>query len=70
MSRLQAMRGGKDNDPRFGTRQRGEGEYAALLARRFSAACSRLGLKERERFSHNLALFHPPVFGPEQLSLL
>jgi DNA repair photolyase len=70
MSRLQAMRGGKDNDPRFGTRQRGEGEYAALLGRRFSAACSRLGLKERQRFAHNLALFRPPVFGPEQLSLL
>jgi DNA repair photolyase len=70
MSRLQAMRGGKDNDSRFGVRQRGEGEYAALLAGRFSAACARLGLKERERFSHNLALFRQPVFGPEQLSLL
>ena len=70
MSRLQAMRGGKDNDARFGVRQRGEGEYAALLSRRFSAACTRLGLKERERFSHNVTLFRPPVFGPEQLSLL
>jgi DNA repair photolyase len=70
MSRLQAMRGGKDNDARFGTRQRGEGEYAALLARRFATACARLGLKQRERFAHNLTLFRPPVFGPEQLSLL
>ncbi|MGH8239152.1 MAG: PA0069 family radical SAM protein [Steroidobacteraceae bacterium] len=70
MSRLQAMRGGKDNDARFGTRQRGEGEYAVLLARRFAAACTRLGLKQRERFAHNLTLFRPPVFGPEQLSLL
>jgi DNA repair photolyase len=70
MSRLQAMRGGKDNDARFGVRQRGEGEYAALLSRRFSAACTRLGLKQRERFSHNATLFRPPVFGPEQLSLL
>jgi DNA repair photolyase len=69
MSRLQAMRGGKDNDSRFGVRQRGEGEYAALLAQRFSAACTRLGLKERERFAHNLALFRPPELGP-QLSLL
>jgi len=69
MSRLQAMRGGKDNDSRFGVRQRGEGEYAALLAQRFSAACARLGLKERERFAHNLTLFRPPVLGP-QLSLL
>ena len=30
MSRLQAMRGGRDNDARFGVRQRGEGEYAQL----------------------------------------
>ena len=70
MSRLQAMRGGKDNDARFGVRQRGEGEYAALLSRRFSAACARLGLKERERFSHDVTLFRPPVFGPQQMSLL
>ena len=37
---------------------------------RFAAACARLGLKQRERFAHNLTLFRPPVFGPEQLSLL
>jgi DNA repair photolyase len=70
MSRLQAMRGGRDNDPRFGVRQRGEGEYAQLLARRFAAACARLGLNQRERFAHNRALFRPPVLGPEQMSLL
>jgi DNA repair photolyase len=69
MSRLQAMRGGKDNDSRFGVRQRGEGEYAALLAKRFAAACTRLGLKQRERFAHDLTLFRPPTLGP-QLSLL
>jgi DNA repair photolyase len=70
MSRLQAMRGGRDNDPRFGVRQRGEGEYATLLAKRFAAACARLGLNQRERFAHTLTLFRPPVLGPEQLSLL
>ena len=70
MSRLQAMRGGRDNDARFGVRQRGEGEYAQLLAQRFAAACARLGLNQRERFSHTMTLFRPPVLGPEQLSLL
>ena len=70
MSRLQAMRGGRDNDPRFGVRQRGEGEYAQLLAQRFAAACARHGLNQRERFAHNLTLFRPPVLGPEQLTLL
>jgi DNA repair photolyase len=70
MSRLQAMRGGRDNDARFGVRQRGEGEYAQLLSQRFAAACARLGLNQRERFAHNLTLFRPPVLGPQQLSLL
>jgi DNA repair photolyase len=70
MSRLHAMRDGRDNDSRWGLRQRGEGEYAQLLARRFAAACSRFGLNQRERFAHNLELFRPPAFGPEQLSLL
>jgi DNA repair photolyase len=70
MSRLQAMRGGRDNDSRFGVRQRGEGEYASLLAQRFAAACARLGLNQRERFAHTTTLFRPPVLGPEQLSLL
>lgn len=70
LSRLHAMRGGRDNDPRWGHRQRGEGEYAELLARRFVAACARFGLNQRERFAHNLELFRPPVLGPEQLSLL
>jgi DNA repair photolyase len=70
MSRLQDMRGGRDNDPRFGHRQRGEGEYAQLLSRRFALACERLGLNQRERFMHNLELFRPPVLGPQQLSLI
>lgn len=70
MSRLQAMRGGRDNDPRWGHRQRGEGEYAQLLARRFTAACARYGLNQRERFTHNRSLFRRPVLGPEQFSLL
>lgn len=70
MSRLNDMRGGKDNDSRWGVRQRGEGEYAELLGKRFKAACTRYGLNQRERFAHNLALFRPPLLGPEQLSLI
>jgi DNA repair photolyase len=70
MSRLNAMRGGRDNDPRWGHRQRGEGEYAQLLAKRFAAACARYGLNQRERFTHNRTLFRPPQFGPEQFSLI
>ncbi len=47
MSLIGATRGGRDNDPRFGTRMRGEGPYADLIARRFETACRRLGLARR-----------------------
>ncbi|MBL0140575.1 MAG: PA0069 family radical SAM protein [Betaproteobacteria bacterium] len=44
MSRLNEMRGGRDNDPRFRTRMTGEGLLSDLLRRRFEAACTRLGV--------------------------
>ncbi len=47
MSRLNEMRGSRDNDPRFGTRMSGEGLLADLLGRRFATACGRLGLESR-----------------------
>jgi len=37
------MRGGKDYDSGFGTRMRGEGPFAQLLAARFAKAHARLG---------------------------
>jgi hypothetical protein len=36
MSLLNQMRGGRDNDPRFGFRHSGMGVYAQLLAKRFA----------------------------------
>lgn len=44
MARLREMHGGRDYDPRWGQRMRGEGEYAAMIGRRFTAACKRLAL--------------------------
>jgi DNA repair photolyase len=44
MSLIQQMRGGKDNDPRFGARMSGSGMYADLIKRRFEVACRRFGL--------------------------
>ena len=49
MSRVHAMRGGRDNDPNFGSRLRGQGELAQLLAQRFSKACQRLGFNAGSR---------------------
>ncbi|MBD9470762.1 PA0069 family radical SAM protein [Pseudoxanthomonas sp. PXM01] len=51
MSTIQQLRGGKDYDSRFGTRLRGEGVYANLLARRFALALKRSGFEGRR---------HPP----------
>jgi DNA repair photolyase len=45
MARLREMHGGRDYDPRWGQRMRGEGEYAGMIGRRFEAVCRRLGLK-------------------------
>ena len=43
MSLIQQMRGGKDYDSAFGTRMRGEGPFAQLIAQRFAKAHKRLG---------------------------
>jgi DNA repair photolyase len=42
-SLVRGMRGGRDNDPRFGHRMRGEGAYADALRARFHAASRRYG---------------------------
>ncbi|HYJ18871.1 MAG TPA: PA0069 family radical SAM protein [Burkholderiales bacterium] len=49
MSRVRQMRDGKENDPNFGSRMRGSGEFADLLAMRFNKACKRLVLNEHMR---------------------
>ncbi len=59
MARVQEMRGGKDNDPRFGSRMKGEGVWAELLRQRFEKACARLGF-QRERIELDLSQFRPP----------
>ncbi len=69
MSLLNQMRGGKDNDPRFGTRQSGEGIYAELLAKRFLTACARLGLNRGARLSLDTKQFTPPIIEGTQMSL-
>ena len=44
MARIRDMRGGRENDPHFGSRMKGEGEFAALIARRFELACRKFGI--------------------------
>jgi len=49
MSLVRQLRGGRDNDPRFGTRMTGTGTFAELIARRFEIACRRTGLNGADR---------------------
>ncbi len=56
MSRVHEFRGGRDNDPNFGSRMRGQGEFADLLAKRFAIAKRRIGYEERSRMMRNASL--------------
>jgi DNA repair photolyase len=44
LNRVREIRGGRLNDPRYGKRLRGEGEYAGQLKKLFEATCRKLGL--------------------------
>lgn len=70
MSLIRQMRGGHENDPRFGSRMRGDGAYAQLISQRFQVACERLGLNRARRPALSSAHFRvrPPTNG--QLPLL
>ena len=47
--RIRSMRGGKLNDPEFGSRMKGGGVYAEHISRLFGVSCRRAGI-ERGRF--------------------
>jgi DNA repair photolyase len=46
MSLIRQMRGGRDYDPTWGKRARGEGPVAAVISRRFKLAIARYGLDQ------------------------
>jgi DNA repair photolyase len=69
MSIIRSMRGGQDNDPRFGSRMRGVGPFAQLLRQRFQLACVRTGLARGAAPPLPTALFRPPPANPGQLEL-
>lgn len=60
MSLVQQMNGGKDYDAQGGTRMRGTGEFAELIARRFRIASRRLGFEDRHS-TLDTTRFHPPA---------
>jgi hypothetical protein len=69
MNLVRDIRGGRENDPQFGSRMTGHGPYAWQIGRRFELACKRLGLN-KQKLKLNANLFKRPVQPGEQLSLL
>jgi DNA repair photolyase len=65
MARLREMRGGHDNDGRFGHRMTGQGLWAQLLRQRFEKVCARLGMN-RERVELDLSRFVRGGVNPAQ----
>jgi len=67
ISIVHQLRGGKDNDPRFGTRMTGTGNFAELIEKRFDIACRRFGLNGhgagRRPPELDCSRFTPPVRG-------
>jgi DNA repair photolyase len=68
LSLVRDTRGGRDNDPRFGSRMTGEGPYATLLRQRFEKARERHGL-DGKLPPLRTDLFIPPKLETAQLSL-
>ena len=68
VARVREMHGGRDYDPEWGRRMKGQGTHAALLAHRFEVACKRLGLK-RNLPPLRTDLFRLPPKPGDQLSL-
>jgi DNA repair photolyase len=70
MSLINDMRGGRDNDPNFGSRMRGTGPIAELLRNRFKIACRRLDLNSGGRqIAAPTHLFRPPMLEGSQFRL-
>lgn len=69
MGRVRELHGGRDYDPEFGTRMRGQGLWADLIQARADLARRRLGLGEGLP-TLRCDLFRPPARAGDQLSLL
>lgn len=59
MARVQDLRGGRDNDPNFGSRLTGTGVFAELIKSRFAKACREHQL-QRSDHHLNTTHFRPP----------
>jgi DNA repair photolyase len=69
MSLVRDARGGRENDPNFGSRMRGSGAYAEAIRARFQIARRRLGLDSVRDRSLDTTRFTPPGPASSQLQL-
>ena len=69
MEIIRSIRGGRDNDPDFFSRMKGQGPWADLIRARFRIACRKHGL-DHIRMTVRCDLFRPPVTEGAQLRLL
>jgi DNA repair photolyase len=65
ISIVKQSRGGRENDPNFGSRMTGSGNFVDLIGKRFELACQRLGLNSEDnhmasRGGLDCTLFRPP----------
>ena len=60
LNRLRSLRGGKLNDPQWGTRMRGEGIFAGQIAQMFEVARRKAGIKNDDRELSTAAFRRPP----------
>jgi DNA repair photolyase len=65
MALIRDARGGRENDPRFGSRMVGGGPWARLLGDRFALACKRHGLPRGSMRALSTAHFRPPGRSPQ-----
>ena len=66
MSIIRQSRDGKEYDSGFGTRMRGTGRFADLIAQRFHLATKRLNLGFGSRLRMDVSHFKPPPAGGQQ----
>ena len=69
MSLIQQMRGGRDNDPDFGSRMRGQGEFAELIRQRYRLACRKHGINQTRAIQLDTSRFRPPIVSSPQSDL-
>jgi len=71
LSQIAGHHGGRLYDSAWGRRMKGDGAYAAMLAKRFAIACRQLGLDQKAARArrHRTDLFQPPPKAGDQLSL-